>query len=151
MFDPAGKMSEKYDIEASLGYLVNSVARLSLADLKHRLEALNIKPGQIPLIVWLLEEDGLTQSDLCRKANIEQPSVAEMLRKMEKDGVITRVRDSRDRRKFRIYLAPEIRRQAAQIYRCAHQSNDRAVAGLSAREIAAFVATLRRIIDNLRD
>lgn len=142
---------DSYDIEASLGYLVNSVARLSLADLKQRLESLNIKPGQIPLIVWLLEEDGLTQSDLCQKANIEQPSVAEMLRKMEKDGLITRRRDQEDRRKFRIYLSPDVRQQASDIYKCAHESNQRAVAGLSNSEIDAFLQTLRQIVGNLRD
>jgi len=140
-----------YDIESSLGYLVNSVARLSLADLKNRLDFLNIKPGQIPLIVWLLEEDGLTQSDLCRKANIEQPSVAEMLRKMEKEGLITRKRDPEDRRKYRIYLAPKIKKRAGDVYDCANASNARLVTGLSKKEIDEFLRTLRRIIGNLQD
>jgi len=145
------KKPDTYDIEASLGYLVNSVARLSLADLKSRLASLNIKPGQIPLIVWLLEEDGLTQSDLCQKANIEQPSVAEMLRKMEKDGVISRRRDAKDGRKYCIYLTAKIRRKAAEIYLSAHQSNQRALAGLSKKETETFLKTLHRIIANLHD
>ena len=65
-----------------------------------RLGALGTWPGQIPIVLCLLAEEGLSQKELIERTRIEQSTMAEHLDRMERDGLIYRVRDKRDRRVF---------------------------------------------------
>src|ERR1700677_3125760 len=75
-------------------------ARLSEA----RLKPLGFGVGQLPVLVALQEARATTQRDLARFAKIEQPSMAQMLARMERDGLIRRTPDASDGRSSRIAL-----------------------------------------------
>lgn len=58
--------------------------------LNRRLTAVGLSVGQWPVLLALLEEDGLTQSELSRRLDIEQPTTANTLQRMQRDGLIHR-------------------------------------------------------------
>ena len=80
--------------------LINPAARLSHKAARMRLGALGTWPGQIPIVLCLLAEEWLSQKRLIERTRIEQSTMAEHLDRMERDGLIYRVRDKRDRRVF---------------------------------------------------
>src|SRR5438552_17834971 len=75
-------------------------ARLSEA----RLKPLGFGVGHLPVLVALQDGQIGSQRDLARFARIEQPSMAQMLARMERDGLIQRVPDPADGRSSRISL-----------------------------------------------
>lgn len=134
---------------ASLGYQVNYVARLLAQALRERIEGLGVVPGQFAQLLALYEEDGLTQRELCERVGIEQPTMANTLQRMERDGLIARVPDPADGRRARVMLTARARRKETDLTAAAHDVNDMATSGLDESEITAFMRTLARIVANL--
>jgi DNA-binding MarR family transcriptional regulator len=134
---------------ASLGYQVNHLARLLAQALRDRIEALGVVPGQFAQLLALFEEDGLTQAELCQRVRIEQPTMANTLNRMERDGLVRRVPDPADARRARVMLTPLARQLQPALTDAARQVNADATRGLSDREAKAFMTTLARVIGNL--
>ena len=122
---------KEYHPQNSVGYIVNVAARLANSNLSDHIEDLGLNPAQIPLLFWLLEEDGITQKELCDRTHIEQPSVAFALANMEKKGLIVRGRSTDDRRKYKIYTSKSMKGLAVEIHKRALNSNKEVFSGFS--------------------
>jgi DNA-binding MarR family transcriptional regulator len=109
-----------------------------------------VVPGQFPALLTLYEEDGLTQAELTRRVGIEQPTMANTLARMERDGLVERVADPDDRRRVRIRVSKHARELEPLLAAAGHRVNARATAGLASDEIAAFMRTLDHVVANLR-
>jgi DNA-binding MarR family transcriptional regulator len=97
----------------------------------------------------LFEQDGLTQRELCDRVRIEQPTMASTLRRMERDALIRREPDPADGRSTRVLLTTRSRDLADPLVAAAREVNAVATRGLSDRELASFMKTLSRIVENL--
>ena len=135
--------------EVSLGYQVNHLARILEQALRKQIEPLGVVPGQFAQLLALYEEDGLTQSELCARVRIEQPTMAKTLARMERDGLIRRVPDPHDRRRALVMLTPRARRLEDRLVAAARGVNTAATEALGDREREAFMRTLTRLIDRL--
>ncbi|MSO98747.1 MAG: MarR family transcriptional regulator, partial [Rhodospirillaceae bacterium] len=91
----------------SLGYQLGLLNRNYDKRLQDALAPLGVAPGQFPALVMLFQKDGLTQAELCRRIGVEQPTMANTLARMERDGLIRREVDSADKRRSFIYLTPK--------------------------------------------
>src|SRR5918999_1293692 len=105
-----GTMNAPLPPESSLGYLVNHLARLLALALRDRIEPHGVVPGQFAQLLALYESDGLTQSELCARVQIEQPTMANTLARMERDGLITRTPDPADQRRSLVRLTEHAHR-----------------------------------------
>ena len=133
----------------SLGYQINLLARLLEHALRREIATYGVVPGQFPALLNLYQQDGLTQTELTRKVGIEQPTMANTLQRMERDGLIERVADQHDRRRIRIHLSRHARELQPRLAQAGHQVNTRATEGLHPDELAAFMNTLARLLTNL--
>lgn len=91
-------------IEESLGYLVNYAARAFGRELSPRLAAHGSRMGQWAVLMFLWAQDGQTQRELSRRVAIEDATMVRTLDRMERDGLVRRVRNPRDRRRINIFL-----------------------------------------------
>ncbi len=131
------------------GFVVNWAARLFGRALDQRIASLGVTHGRWPVLQALYEEDGLTQTELAGRLSIEQPTMANTLKRMERDGLVRRAPDPDDRRRAHIHLTEEARHLETPLAACARAVNVCALEGLDSAEIAAFMAVLRRVVDNL--
>ncbi|OYD08595.1 MarR family winged helix-turn-helix transcriptional regulator [Paludifilum halophilum] len=63
-----------------------------------------ITPPQFTALLWLNEEGDMTIGELSQKMYLACSTMTDLVDRMEKNGVVERVRDSRDRRVVRIHL-----------------------------------------------
>ena len=91
-------------IEQSLGYLLNYVAKLFVHALATCLAQHDVTIGQWPVLMYLWVEDGLTQTALSRQVAIEAATMVRTIDRMERDGLVRRVRSHQDRRQINIFL-----------------------------------------------
>src|SRR4029077_18380683 len=82
------------------GGAAGAFARLS----EPRLKPLGFGVGHLPVLVALQNGQAGTQRDLALFARIEQPSMAQMLARRERDGLTRRTPDPADGRGTRITL-----------------------------------------------
>ena len=130
----------------SLGYQLGLLNRLYDRQLQAALSPLGVAPGQFPALVMLYQKDGLTQAELCRRINVEQPTLA----RMERDGLIRRDADTGDKRRSFIYLTTKAKAAQDAVMDEARKVATKTVAGLSATEQDTVFALLGRLNDNLK-
>src|SRR6187551_3510056 len=95
------------DVLSTPGHLISLAARGFARLSEARLKPLGFGVGHLPVLVALREGKASTQGDLARFARIEQPPMAQMLARMERDGLIVRTPDPADGRSRRIVLTPQ--------------------------------------------
>ncbi|MBO0610367.1 MarR family winged helix-turn-helix transcriptional regulator [Myceligenerans salitolerans] len=143
-------MSEKLPFRrVSLGYQVNHLARVFEAALRTQIAPFGVAPGQFPALLCLFEEDGLTQAEMCSRVQIAQPTMAHTLRRMERDGLVTRTPVPEDGRSSRTWLTDHAREIEDDLVRIGRGINASAVTGLSEAEVEALLTSISVMIDNL--
>lgn len=131
--------------------LVNLTARLSNKAARMRLGSMGAWPGQIPIVLCLLAEEGLSQKELIKRTRIEQSTMAEHLDRMERDGLIRRVRDQQDRRVYRIYLSDSLKASSDWLINELEAGGRLHTTGISNKELEQCSKTLTKIIANLEN
>ena len=135
--------------DESAGYLANHMARLFANALHERIRPLGLAPAQFMTLLELWEEDGLTQKDLVRRLDIEQATMANTLKRMERDGLILRQENPTDRRAQLIRLTDKARALQDDATAAANEVNGIALSGLSDEERREFIRMMARVIGAL--
>lgn len=131
--------------QETIGYLINLIARLLAQSLKARNGAGGIMPGQYPIALELLRHNGATQRDLCDAVRIEQATVANTLKRMERDGLVERRPSSDNARLATNHLTQLGRQLTAVAVNNALDVNRVAFKGLDERKCAELRETLSGI------
>lgn len=134
----------------SAGYLANHMARLFANGLHRRIGPLGLSPARFPVLLELWEQDGLTQSELVRRLDVEQATMANTLARMERDGLIERRPSPDDRRARLVFVTDRARRLQGAAMAAAAAENRQALSGLSADEQAAFIDLMTRVIATMQ-
>ena len=134
----------------SLGYQLGLLNRLYDRCLQEALKEFGVAPGQFAPLVMLFEEDGLTQAELCRRINVEQPTMANTLERMERDGLVRRKADSEDRRRAHVFLTARAKEMQVQVMEAARAVSNRTVSRLSAGEQDDMFSLVGRMVENLK-
>ncbi|MBV1866164.1 MAG: MarR family transcriptional regulator [Rhodobacteraceae bacterium] len=133
----------------SAGFLANHMARLFASELLAVLKPLGIAPAQFMTLLELWEENALTQKQLVERLDVEQATMANTLRRMERDGLVMRRSHPKDRRAQIICLTVK----AMQIEQAAKQAagrvNDKALAGIE--DVPAFLELVSQVIANFQN
>ena len=91
----------------------------------------------------------LSQKDLALCVKIEQPSMAQLLARLERDGMIRRTPDPDDGRASLISLTRKALGILPQVDAMIDEGNQMAVAGMSDGETRLLIDLLQRLIANL--
>ncbi|HLW91509.1 MAG TPA: MarR family transcriptional regulator [Roseiarcus sp.] len=148
---PGKKAPWEYKREESLGYLVNLLGRVLARALERRLVKHKVPLGQFPLLLTLWDEENLTQSEIARRLGIEQPTVANTLRRMERDGLVKTEPDPAHRRQVLIKLTENGRKLERPLKLEALAVNQAASAKMSAAEVEAFRRTIGVLLRSLEE
>lgn len=140
-------MDMSYKREESAGYLTNLAGRLFVRAIERRLAGGSA--GPMPVFFALAEGEALSQSALARWATVEQPTMANTLNRMERDGLIERTPNPDDGRSALIRLSKLGLQRAHEALASAREVNAIALAGFKPAEREALYNMLHRIAANL--
>jgi MarR family transcriptional regulator for hemolysin len=133
----------------SASFWINLASRSLVRLQDARLRPHGFGMSQMPVLHALKDGALRSQKDLAEAALVEQPTMAEMLARMERDGVVQRGPNPRDRRGSLISLTrrSHIRWPKARMELV--QSEKEAMAGFSDAEREMLRSFLRRVVDNI--
>jgi MarR family transcriptional regulator for hemolysin len=137
------------EVLATPGHLISLAARGFARLSEARLKPLGFGVGYLPVLVALKNRRAQTQRDLARFARIEQPSMAQMLVRMERDGLIRRAPDPADGRSSLVSLTETAEARLPDACAILFQGNREALDGFADEEAAQLVSLLNRLIANL--
>jgi DNA-binding MarR family transcriptional regulator len=138
--------SQMFVIEDSFGYLFNFVARLFVHMHAVNLEEYGISIGQWPILLWLWAGEGQTQTELSRHVVVDDATMVRTIDRMERDGLVQRMRNPNDRRQHNIYLTEKGRSLRDELIPCVLKTNTTILEALSESEQQQLLGMLRRII-----
>ena len=137
------------DVLSTPGHLIALAARGFARLSEVRLKPLGFGVGHLPVLVALRDGRAGMQRDLARFARIEQPPMAQMLARMERDGLIRRTPDPDDRRSSRITLTEIAQARLPDAVAVLLTGNREALRGFTDAEAVLLAGLLTRLIENL--
>lgn len=138
-----------WDPSAIPTFWINHASRLLMRQFEQRLRPLGFGLAYLPTLMALKENGALLQKHLAEHARVEQPTMASLLARMERDGMIARDPHPDDKRASQISLSAKARRSLPTAIRQLTEIADQATAGFSEAERATLLALLRRVVKNL--
>jgi len=131
------------------GHLISRSARLLVRWGDQRFQELGLAIAQVPVLYALREGASLTQKELAALAKIEQPTMAQLLGRMERDGLVRRTANPDDQRSSLISLTPRALKKLPHARAILLEGNAEALRGFTDKEIATLCTLLRRVVKNL--
>ncbi len=129
--------------------LIARIERLSGLGLSRSLQPYGLTYAEFRLVGLLWgEKYALSQKELSERMGLDPSGVSLSLKRLERKGVVTLIRDARDQRVTRVRLAENIP-SLADILNCIADHEKNALAGLGTSQKAELVALLGRVADNL--
>ncbi len=129
--------------------LVGLTTRLYTRVVDRPLRELGFALSQVPVLGLLKVSGALSQAELARRMQVEQPSMAQLLNRMERDGLVCRVPDPTDKRSRLISLTEDAMRKLPEGKAVLDEAGRIALDGLSEDERAQLATLLCRVNANL--
>jgi MarR family transcriptional regulator, transcriptional regulator for hemolysin len=137
------------ELSLSPGYLINRSSRLALRWTEEHFRPLGLAVAQMPVLHALRDGSAQTQQYLANVAQIEQPTMAQLLDRMERDGLISRSVNPDDKRSSLVSLTPAAIRRLPRARAVLARGSKEMLKGLSEREVATLCDLMQRVLDNL--
>ncbi len=106
-------------------------------------EPQDIPDAQIKLVMYLAIHGSQTMSDLAEGLKVTTPAITGLVDKLEKRGMVERLRDPQDRRVVHVRLAPRARMIAEQHLEARRRQMRSVLTTLTPEEQRVFIRTLK--------
>lgn len=143
------KPGPRWDPASTPTFWVNHASRLLMRRFEQRLRPLDFGMAYLPVVIALEENGALLQKHLAEHAHVEQPTMAALLTRMERDGLIARAPHPSDKRATQISLSAKAKSRLPSAKARLEEVAEQATAGFSERERTTLMALLRRVVTNL--
>lgn len=138
-----------WDPLANPGHYFSRISRALTRIGDARLRDLGFATAQLPVLTALKDGARLSQTELARWARVEQPSMAQLLARMERDGLVKRAPDPGDRRSSLISLTDKAIERLPAGRAVLQRGNTEMTEGMSAAEVTMLVSLLQRVLGNV--
>jgi MarR family transcriptional regulator for hemolysin len=142
-------LPDDFDPTRSPGYLVARLARLLARRNDERVAHLGVSAAWVPVLGALRRQEGLSQKELARQAEVGQPAMAQLLARMERGGFVRSAVDPDDARARRYRLTATGRARVDPVVATVRDANDALFGRLTKAKQQALVAMLREVCDAL--
>lgn len=131
-----------------LGFLVSAVRSSIWNAIEAELQPLNITTAQFVVFNSIALGKGSTIGDFCRLLGYDSGAMTRLLDRIEKKGLIRRVRNPEDRRSFLVEFTPEMEALFPTAKHKVQSVFRRLLAGFNDAQAAALRHSLERVLSN---
>lgn len=113
--------------------------------------AYKLTPRQFAVLLTIVGDEGLNQTAIVERTGIDRSTMADMVKRLSKKGLLQRRRTRVDARAYAIKLTDEGKRLVKAVEPLANRVDDKLLKTLSAARSTAFLRSLETIIDRLNE
>jgi len=106
----ARKSTGSFDLENSLSHLLRRAQQFAYEQFVQQMGTSSLTPRQFIVLFAVNEEEGLSQTDLVNRTGIDRSTLADMISRMIKNGLLARKRTAEDARANAVRLTAAGRR-----------------------------------------
>jgi DNA-binding MarR family transcriptional regulator len=142
IYDP-----KTYNPKTGVGGLVGRVKMKLLDAMEKELAPYDISAAQYVIIVGLA--NGIdSASGLCRGVSYDPGAMTRMIDRLERKGLVRRIRSPEDRRVVRLALTEEGKAVYPKLIASAAEVTNRSLEGFTKSEVEQLEGLLQRVLDN---
>ncbi|MCD8223346.1 MAG: MarR family winged helix-turn-helix transcriptional regulator [Clostridiales bacterium] len=131
-------------------YRINLIKGRFASYILKRAQEAGLSPGQPRVLEYLATDDGCAQSAICEAWELDRSTVAGLVKRMERDGLIRTEQAHKDKRKKRLWLTPKGSRLWSEMTVYIERMDETAFHGFSPAEKEQFMKLLDRMYENLK-
>ena len=110
----------------------------------------DLTPRQLAVLVTVANNEGLSQTGLVERTGIDRSTLADIVRRMQRKGLLQRRRTREDARAYAVKLTDEGRRVLRVAEPLARRVDERILDALPAKQRDQFIDDLLSIVDTLQ-
>jgi DNA-binding MarR family transcriptional regulator len=142
-------MEEAKAMGEPLGKLLAGICRLNRGVMHTLWDELGLYRGQPFLLAVLWENEGITHSELARRIHVSPATVTNMIKRMEKGGLLERRPDERDQRVSHVHLTDAGRAIRQRVDERWREIETQVFGSFSDDELETLRALLQRVREEL--
>jgi DNA-binding MarR family transcriptional regulator len=109
----------------------------------------DLTPRQLAVLVTVAQNEGLSQTGLVDRTGIDRSTLADIVRRMQRKGLLHRRRTKEDARAYAVKLTDEGRRVLRSAEPTSKRVDDRILEALPSKQREQFIDDLQLIIETL--
>ncbi|MFN4312283.1 MAG: MarR family winged helix-turn-helix transcriptional regulator [Ferrovibrio sp.] len=145
----AGDTLGSFNLQEAPGHLLRRCQQLAVDLYTAEVGSNGLTPRQFALLLAIYQNSGISQVDLVRQTGIDRSTVAEMVARLIKRGLLVRQRTETDRRTNALAVTADGEKQLRAAQPGVMRSQERILEPLSPAKRADFIALLRQLVETL--
>lgn len=133
----------------SIAYLIHRIAVRIEDSINSKARKYRLRVSEIRVLMRLLNHGDLSVGQLAEMTSIEPSALSHLLRRLDKEGLISRTRYTRDNRLVFIDLTPRGKKFASTLQPHIQKYNSAAEKGIKAEQLEVLYAQLDTIYTNI--
>jgi DNA-binding MarR family transcriptional regulator len=129
------------------GFLIRRLHQIHLALFAEECSAFGVTPVQYSILTVAAAQPGLDQAALASEVGVDRTTMADVLARLERRGMVRRSKADRDARLKLVHVTVAGRRLLARMDRHAQLAHERTIAPLSLEEREAFIDALVKLVE----
>jgi DNA-binding MarR family transcriptional regulator len=134
--------------ESSVGWMLKSLSFGLDKEMKEELSRLGLTLSQFGVLMTLIEEEGLTQTEIGKRIAMPGYATSRTLDALAEKHIIKRRRDERSRRSYQIHFTGRGRKLGPKLFAVVDRVNKGLLSSLSSGEQKTLRALLRKLLDS---
>jgi len=110
----------------------------------------DLTPRQLAVLMTVAQNEGLSQTGLVERTGIDRSTLADIVRRMQKKGLLQRRRTKEDARAYAVKLTDEGRRVLRSAEPLAKRVDERILEALPSKQREQFLDELSAIVETLQ-
>lgn len=102
-------------------------------------------------LYYLGTQNHMNQKELSRRMNIKESTVARLVDRLERDGLVTRQRSEEDRRVFNLILTKKGKEYRKDLVPEGEKFNSIVSKNITEKEMLVFMTVLDKMVNNLKN
>ncbi|WP_106495373.1 MarR family winged helix-turn-helix transcriptional regulator [Lentibacillus sp. Marseille-P4043] len=136
-------------IEDDIRVLLNKICSRTRRNYAASFRQFNIHVGQDHALSELWREEGVTQNQLRERMGCEAPTVTNMVKSLEQNGLIFRQRDGEDARVSKVYLTSEGKELQAPVNKIWETQQENLLEGILPEERLLLRRLMKQMVKNI--
>jgi DNA-binding MarR family transcriptional regulator len=140
---------EKCDDRKYIGKFISQLYRKSRVFINREVAKYDISSGQLMYLMDLYVKDGKNQEEISETLKIDKGTTARAIKKLEEQDLITRVKDSEDKRSNKIYLTKKAKDIKPDVYNVFNDWNKKISESLTYEEEILLKNLLEKVCNHI--
>ena len=138
-----------FELEDCVGFMTNNIAKLIADRFNERLKSLGVTWVQWTALFYIGKFISINQKELSDKMMVRGSTIVRLIDRMERDNLITRVRDLEDRRNINLVLTENGSKIRVKLLPVGEQMSQILLKDISYEDVQRFKRILSKLQENL--